>query len=126
MISDAQESVDPCRLCQVGVCSMHQSLWDEGIKEVSEEDTRIIQKFICAGYRRDCPSLTQGICRTCQPDLVRLKQSEEGKDSSGEPKEYEGNRVKSLPVKSLLPDNYHYTLPNNTRSQANVLYVLVV
>ena len=107
--------------CVKLVCAVCTNLHGKkASRGVSEEETRIIQKFIYAGYRRDCPSSPQGICSTCQPDLVRLKKSEEGKDSSGEPNENEGNREKALPLKLHLPDDYHCTLPHNTRSQANV------
>ena len=83
--------------CVKLVCAVCTNLHGKkASRGVSEEDTRIIQKFIYAGYRRDCPSLPQGICSTCQPDLVRLKKSEEGKDSSGKPNENEGNREKAL------------------------------
>ena len=85
------------------VCAVCTNLCGKkATRGVSETDERLIQKLVFSSYHRGSPYFPQGLCEGCHMKLWH--EVKDGERGSGQ--------------KFLLPENYHCTLPKETRSQS--------
>ena len=70
---------------------------------VSDEEEKDIQKVVFKSYNKCSIYFLQGLCNTCAVYLCKLR----------------GTTEEQGPI-LLLPDNYHCTLPHETRSKSKV------
>lgn len=111
--------------CLGKVCAVCTNLHGQkASRKVSDAQIECIQKYIFSGYRKDSIYFPQGICNTCSRHLRELKQEKEQQELELEtvPKDsiqQEGGTNQSK-VKLLLPEDYHCSLPHDTRSRQGV------
>ena len=89
--------------CLKKVCAICTNLNGKKVhRGVSETEEKLIQKLVFPSYRRGSLYFPQGLCDICQRKLLRMEKAGEAEARQ----------------QFILPENYHCSLPHETRSQS--------